>query len=1018
MVLPGYYQDFQQLHVHTEPNRAYFIPHACRNGALSGKREASERFVLLSGHWGFTFYPCVMDLPEDFLVRPSQTVMPVPAVWQNHGFDRHMYTNTEYPIPFDPPYVPVDTPCGLYSRTFFFDKKAQRVQLLNFEGVDSCFYVWINGEFVGYSQVSHSTSEFDVTAMLRDGENSIQVLVLKWCDGTYFEDQDKFRTTGIFRDVYILDRDADHIRDYFVHTDLSSDFHSAQISAEVETTGNPCVEYVFIDAQGRILSSGMVCDGRLSFTLDHPKLWSAESPYLYSLILHCGEEWIAEQVGVRKIAVDDGVLKINGTPIKFHGVNRHDSDPVLGPAVGEKEMLMDLRLMKEHNVNAIRTSHYPNAPEFLRMCDRFGFYVIDEADVECHGVEFNLGGDCCTYDQFANDPAYEHVYMDRTQRCVIRDKNRPSVVIWSMGNEAGYGVNLVKTLAWTKTYDPSRLTHYERASFPPDGLPADPPELDMHSRMYPGFEEMEQYFEEKKLNLPYILCEYCFSMGNGPGDLEDYFQIFHRHEGHCGGFVWQWVDHAVNLGRTPRGKTKFVYGGDFGEFPHSGSFCLDGLVYPDRRIHTGLKEFKNVYRPVRIREVNLAAGVFEVWNTLDFTNLKDGVVIRYTLRRNGADILTDTVPLEQLDVAPHQRRTIRLDCRELATPDTAIFFETLLAQADAIRPAGFVLGVEQLGQQRFEAPCTAGGGKMPTIREDDRRIIIEGERFCYVYNKFTASFDQMVYDGAALMEKPMSFNIWRAPADNDRAMLRVWRKHGYDRAIPHGYETTAEANEQGVVLRTRLGIGALALSNFINGQVEWRIFPGGALSVKVDAALREAKTTGKRYFKDKNMLHAEDVQVEQKLPFLPRFGLKLMLPRSMEQMRYFGYGPYESYVDKRRASVQHLFDTTVSAEHEDYIVPQENGSHYGCTFLQLENWAHGLRVTGEAFCFNASHYTIEELANKRHSYELEESDYTVVCIDAWQAGLGSCSLGPALKEEYRTPTQINFACTLTPYRCR
>ena len=1016
MILPEYYQDLQHLHVNTLPNHAYFIPHDSRESALSERREKSGRFQLLNGEWGFTFYNSPLDLAEDFLCQPSQRTMPVPAVWQNHGVDLHMYTNTAYPIPFDPPYVPADNPCGLYTRTFCHEKKAGRVQTLAFEGVDSCFYVWVNGQFIGYSQVSHSTSEFDVTGVLTDGENTLQVLVMKWCDGTYFEDQDKFRMTGIFRDVYILDRDEAHICDYFVHTDLSADFTKADIAVDLQLTGEAAVEYAFTDAMGNILAQGAAENGQIVFHLDQPELWSAERPYLYTLLMHCGGEWIVEKVGVRRIYVENGMVKINGVNIKFHGVNRHDSDPVLGPAVGEKEMLKDLRLMKEHNVNAIRTSHYPNAPEFLRMCDRYGFYVIDETDMECHGVKANWGGDCDTYDEFANDPAYEHVYMDRTQRCVIRDKNRPSVVIWSMGNESGHGVNSEAVIAWTKAYDPSRLTHHDRAAFPPSGMPQDPPGLDLHSRMYPSLAEIDQYYEEQKITLPYILCEYCHAMGNGPGDLEDYFHIFHKYDGHCGAFVWEWCDHAIDMGRTADGKKKFFYGGDFGEFPHSGNFCMDGLVYPDRRPHTGLIEFKNVYRPARISAVALEKGQFEIWNTLDFLNLKDYVTIRYTIRRGGKDVCTGVVDQDQLDVAPHARELLVVDCAELAVPDTAILFESALLQADALRPAGFPVGVEQLGEQKYAAPVLAREGKGLKITQSARCVEIEGEYFRYVYNKYTASFDQLVFDGVPMLDEPISINIWRAPTDNDRRVVHAWKRYGYDRATPRVYETTLEETEQGMTLTTKFAIGAAFLRNLVNGSVVWQIAPSGEITVTVDAALRETRTISKNYIKDKPIPVTEDIMVEQKLPYLPRFGFKLMLPKSMEQVRYFGYGPFESYIDKRRASVKHLFATTVTGEHEDYLMPQENGSHYDCTCLQVEDAVCGLMVTGESVSFNASHYTPEELTCKMHSFELEQSGSTVLCVDAYNAGVGSASCGPSLLPQYQTPSKIDFTCTFTPYR--
>lgn len=988
MQLPGYHQDLNTLHVNTLPNHAYFIPHGSRDSALSMVRTNSNRFQLLSGDWGFTYYKSTLDLEEDFLARAARDTIPVPSVWQCQGYEHHHYTNVLFPIPYDPPYVPAENPCGLYTRPFICDKEAGKRYTLSFEGVDSCMYVYLNGSFVGYSQVSHSTSEFDVTDFLSAGDNCLQVLVLKWCDGTYLEDQDKFRASGIFRDVYLLARDEACIRDYTVRTLLSDTLDHADIEITLDATA--AVAYTLMDACGKTLFEGEATGGVIRCAMDNPILWSAENPYLYKLVLHCGSEYIAEEIGVREIHVKDGVVYINGQSIKFKGVNRHDSDPVLGPAVGVKEMLRDLTVMKQHNVNAIRTSHYPNAPEFLRMCDRFGFYLIDEADLECHGIVLADGNWKGNYDEIACDLAFEKAILDRAQRCVTRDKNRPSVVIWSMGNESGYGECIYRAIVWTKNYDPTRLTHYERASFPPEGMVRNPPELDLYSRMYPKIADIDAYFDNKELPLPYVLCEYCHAMGNGPGDLEDYFECFHRHDGHCGGFIWEWCDHAMYMGRTTDGRKKYFYGGDSGEFPHDGNFCMDGLVYPDRRPHTGLIEFKNVARPARISSIDLAAGRFEVWNLYDFTTLADAVNIFYTVRRNGEDIEHGVVPQDQLRIAPHARAEIRIDCPALRQPDTAILFETTLLHATNVLPAGHSVGVEQLGAQRYTPAIPEAAGGEVTASEDARTITLSGDGFRYVYNKHTACFDALVHGHRALIEKPMSFNIWRAPTDNDRRIRQEWSAYGYDRIIPRGYETEMDLNEHGCTLTTRFTIGAIFLKNLIAGVVTWMVSPAGAITVRVKADMRE------------------------NLPFLPRFGLRLFLPKALDQATYFGFGPYESYVDKRRASVQHLYHAAVRDMHEDYIKPQENGSHHGCTYLRLNGKDAALTVTGESFAFNASVYTQEELTQKMHNFELEESGCTVLCIDAVQAGIGSGSCGPALLEQYHSPRAIDFTCTLTP----
>ena len=1002
-----YHENLSTLHVGTLPNHAYFIPHASRESALTRRRENSERFKLLSGEWDFTYYASALDLPEDFLAIPARAAIPVPSVWQFHGYDRHQYTNVLYPIPFDPPYVPAENPCGLYARRFDLNKAADQRYTLCFEGVDSCAYVWLNGQFVGYSQVSHSTTEYDITDFAADGENELQVLVLKWCDGTYFEDQDKFRMSGIFRDVYVLTRDAAHVFDYTVRTELSADHAGAQLSVSFDAPGAQQIACELLDAEGRLLAAGQAQGGCFVCGIDKPQLWSAESPYLYTLVIRCGGEWICEEVGVREIHVENGVIRLNGQNIKFRGVNRHDSDPFVGPAVGEREMLRDLEVMKLHNVNAIRTSHYPNAPEFLRMCDRYGFYIIDESDIESHGVVFKDGGWKGDYNHLANDPTYAACFMDRVQRCVVRDKNRPSVVIWSMGNESGHGVCIDACIEWTKKYDPTRLTHYERASFPPEGMAFNETYLDTYSRMYPSVWAIDAYFEQQRtgvaitgdrrnyvapgvLNKPYILCEYCHAMGNGPGDLEDYFQCIERHDGHAGGFIWEWCDHAIYMGRTEDGRPKFYYGGDFGEFPHDGNFCMDGLVYPDRTPHTGLVEFKNVMRPARIRAVDMEKGVFEVWNLYDFTTLGDAVYLRYTLRRGGQDVGGGVVDPQQLAVAPHARAQIEIPDPGLAVPGTAVYFETIRRSGYGFLPAGHVVGTEQVGEQAYAPAFAPADGGEILVSEDSRRIVIRNAHFRYEYDKQRVQFNQMTAGGYALLDQPLAFNIWRAPTDNDRNVRRQWSDFGYDRAVPRGYETTVETTAEGCTLTTRFAVGAIFVRNLVEGTVTWTIARSGAVTVSVRADVREG------------------------MPFLPRFGLRLFLPRAMDGVEYFGFGPQESYVDKRRASSLHLYGTTVAAMHEDYLKPQENGSHYGCTYAQVSGPDARLSVVGDPFSFSASPYTQEELTHKMHAYEIEPCGSTVLCVDALMAGIGSNSCGPELDEAYRPGTKIDFTWTIIP----
>ena len=994
MKLPGYHQDLHTLHVNTLPNRAYYVPYSRGDAARRDVRAESERFTSLNGEWRFRYFDSTLDLPDDFLSENQPTdAIRVPSVWQMCGYDRHQYTNVRYPISYDPPYVPAKNPCGLYMRHFRLDDMPGRRTLV-FEGVDSCFYLWINSRFVGYSQISHSTSEFDVTDFVYPGDNTIAVLVLKWCDGTYLEDQDKFRMSGIFRDVYLLRREPRHIWDYFVHTKLSQDLRTADIHVDFQMRGESpethSVHYHLYDPQGDPVASGRTYESSFDIHVEHAELWNAENPNLYTLVLRYTSEYIVEFVGLREIHISDRVVYINGQNVKFRGVNRHDSDPVVGPAVDENHMLRDLVLMKQHNVNAIRTSHYPNSPLFPRMCDKYGFYLIGEADLECHGVVF-YGGEYApeNYDRIAQDPEFCEAILDRVQHSVIRDKNRPCIVIWSMGNEAGMGANFHEALRWTKAYDHARLTHYERASFPPPGEEINHDNLDLYSRMYPAIEEIDGYFENDTVGKPYILCEYSHAMGNGPGDLESYFQCFERHDGHCGSFVWEWCDHAVDMGRTPEGKRRYYYGGDFGEYPHDGNFCVDGLVYPDRRPHTGLKEFKNVNRPARIREVNLEMGLFEVRNYLDFTPLNEHVRLEYAVRQGGREILRGEVPEEALNIPPHESREIRVELPEMKKTAFAVYFEMKQRYDRPLVPAGHVMGTEQIGRQRMELPERPEGVLALEAQEDDREISLRGENFRYVFDKLTGCFRILNYDQLHMLHRPMEFNIWRAPTDNDRNLKERWKLFGYDRAIPRVYDVQLECGDDAVIT-ARFSLGATSLPNILEGSAVWRVRMNGRIEAGIHVKCRKGA------------------------PPLPRFGLRLWLPGEVEQVRYFGFGPYESYKDKHRASVKHLFDNTVTGLHEDYIRPQENGSRWNCDYLRLTGPLGGLEVTGEEFSFNASHFTQEALEHTAHNYELQACGDTVLCLDYRQNGIGSNSCGPKLNHHYAMPEEFTFEFTLQP----
>jgi beta-galactosidase len=625
-----YHEDPQHLHINTEKNRNYFIPFSPEQDAFE-RREQSNRFFLLNGQWNFRYYDSFGDLEENFLEINEYSEIPVPSNWQLHGYDVPQYTNIHYPIPYDPPFVPDQNPAGVYNREFTVDLSDGFERFLNFEGVDSCFYLYINNQFVGYSQVSHMTSEFNITPYLVSGTNSITVVVLKWCDGTYLEDQDKWRMSGIFRDVYIFSRPQNKIESFHITSKLLDSYTKADITVDVNASTEVTVK--LFDGSGELLGEKHLHAGEAIaiFSIDYPSLWNAEHPNLYKVTLQTDEEIIGEKVGLRDIAVKNGAILLNGAAIKFKGVNRHDSDPVTGAVISREQMLVDLHLMKLHNINSIRTAHYPNSPIFLQLCDELGFYVIDEADLESHGaVEAahtqKNNGDYSGIALLVARDDYEKAILDRIDLMITRDFNRPCVILWSLGNEAGYSKNMEKAARYVKEYDPTRLVHYQSMHELEGAEKADDSEatLDVVSVMYPSTDWMKNDFLQKENEKrPLILCEYSHAMGNGPGDLEDYWNVIYSNDRFSGAFIWEWCDHGIKVGEDSNGKAKYAYGGDFNEPRHDGNFCLDGLVYPDRTPHTGLLEAKNVHRPIRVKPVSVSEGVFEFINTYDFSDLSD-----------------------------------------------------------------------------------------------------------------------------------------------------------------------------------------------------------------------------------------------------------------------------------------------------------------------------------------------------------------------------------------------------------
>ena len=965
------------LHIGTLPDRAYFIPFAEGCDPFL-PREESPRFELLNGDWGFTYRESVVDLIDNFCDSEPEGTIPVPSNWQLNGFDRPQYTNVQYPIPYDPPFVPDDIPIGIYYKKYNYFPDGLR-KILCFEGVDSCLYLYINGVFAGYSQVSHSTSEFDITDFLNPGENKITVAVLKWCDGTYLEDQDKIRLSGIFRDVYILSRPEKRLADYRVRTSLNIDENSAELFLEVKGAGASARLY---SPSGELVAEGEAAEGKpLSVKVAEPKLWSAEAPNLYRLEISSEGEVIGEKVGFREIKIEGGVIKLNGRVIKFRGVNRHDSYPESGYAATVEQLRRDLCQMKRFNINAIRTSHYPNAPIFYKLCDELGFYVIDEADLETHGSidvyqdfkwgrEGGYGGIAIT----VMNPIFESAILDRHKRLVFRDFNRPCVVMWSLGNESGYADSMRRSAEWVKAEDPSRIVHYESIHRLDKG---DTHELDVVSRMYPSTDYVKNYpdSESDSFGRPLVLCEYCHAMGNGPGDLEDYWEEIYKNEKVAGAFVWEWCDHSVPLGKTPDGKVKYGYGGDWGERHNDGNFCCDGLCYPDRTPHTGLKELKQVYRPIRVEKVN--NGEFVLKSMLGFLRAEELYTCRFEITECGEVIREGEISLdlpaggEQKVLVPETRdiaqsRYIRFIFNQKAdTPWAEKGFEVAFDQLEIFEGGIKTLPTEKSGEIKTE--------------ETPLEIRISADGAEFVFDRRRAEFVSLKKRGEEILDRPIRFNFFRAPTDNDSQRGDWYRLHlnDYDVKV---YSTSLERRGGAAVISVSQSFGWNVLRPFAKAKTEYTVFADGSLNIRTE------------------------LETDEKVEILPRFGIRLFVPKSFDSAEYYGFGPNESYIDKHRSSYIGKFSAKIEDLQEDYIKPQENSSHCGCKYLIIKGEKASLRFEAAGdFSFNASEYTQEELSAKRHNFELEKCGSNVICVDSMMQGVGSNSCGPELAKKYRLP---------------
>ena len=1037
---PLEWQDPAIVGVNKEPPRATFTTYPDEALARAGRREASPFYKSLNGDWKFHWVPKPADRPADFY-RPgfddaSWKTIRVPSNWQFEGYDVPIYVNITYPwgVP-DPPHIPADNnPVGSYRTRFTVPPSwSGRDVYLTFDGVESAFYLWVNGERVGYSEDSRTPAEFNITRHLKDGENLLAVEVYRWSDASYLEDQDFWRLSGIFRDVTLWSAGPLHIRDLQIRTGFDAAYTNAELTIEAQvrnssaTAAAASVRASLIDAKGLELArstatiqgvpGGQSAAATMVQAIGAPRTWTAESPYLYTLIVSLVDsggqvlEAVPQKVGFREVAIKDGRLTVNGRPILIKGTNRHEHDADTGHAVTVEQMLRDIRLMKRHNLNAVRTSHYPNDPAWYDLCDQYGLYVIDEANIESHGMGYSPSR------TLGNNPAWKAAHMDRTVRMVERDKNHPSVIVWSLGNEAGDGVNFEATSAWVRQRDPSRPVQYEQA-----GLKA---HTDIYAPMYTRPRGVAAY-GAKAQTRPLILCEYAHAMGNSTGNFREYWDLFYGHPQLQGGLIWDWVDQGIRtrippagtrqdrperrllagpefqtgFRRVDRADTYLAYGGDFGplDVPSDFNFCMNGLVNADREPHPGLLVVKRNYQYVHVKPADLAAGRVKVTNWHDFTALDDALAGRWAVQADGKAIASGAIP--PLKLGPRETAEITLPLPAFTPqPGVEYFLDvswTLKADAPWGGRAGDEMAYDQfkLPAERPASPLGAVPGQKLVFTDAADTVTVSGRAFTVQFDKASGTMTSLTYRGTELVQRPLRPDFWRAWTDNDRgaqlpAKLNVWRLASESWHV-QGIQAAQAADG---TVRVDIDAAIPVISSVY--KVAYTVFPSGDISI--DASFTPGLDT---------------------LPMLPRFGMQMAMPAGFERVAWFGPGPEETYADRNEARVgRHV--GTVDGQWTEYSKPQENGNKTGVRWLAVTNrQGVGLLAVGMPhLSASVRHYTHEDIWNAAHTYELARRPETYINLDDRQMGVGGDdSWGALAHEPYRLPAKAyRYRFRLRPF---
>lgn len=988
------------------PARAHFLTFPTREKALLNNNKYTHAFKNLNGVWKFMFLDAPEYSPEGFFASEYDTStmddITVPGNWQLQGYGKMHYSDLWYNFPINPPFVPTENPTGIYKRTFFIEESFRGKQIiLRFCGVDSAYHLWVNGQEAGYSKAARNESEFDITDMVKVGqENDVTVRVYQWSDGTYLEDQDMWWESGIFRDVELLGVPKDGIRDFKVTADLDETYTNGllRVEAALRTEENVQVTFELMDAQGNtVLTETAGNHGEkvcMEAVVENAEHWSAEIPYLYKLLMTVEKdgqviEVIPQNVGFRNIRMNGDTFLVNGVAIIFKGMNRHDYNPRNGRVVAKEEIEKDIILMKQFNVNAIRTCHYPDSYYLYDLCDEYGMYLIDETDLECHG--FELTGD---YKWITDDPTWETAYVSRMTRMIERDKNHPSIIMWSLGNESAFGCNFRRMTEVAHEMDSSRLVHYE-GDF-------DVESADVYSTMYTWLENPDKPFLMKdiieKSQKPHILCEYCHAMGNGPGNLKEYQDLFYAHDKLQGGFIWEWFDHGIES-YTEDGEKYYRYGGDFGDDPSNKDFCIDGMLMPDRTPSPGLYEYKKVVEPVTTSAVNLEQGIIHLISRYDFADL-DQFRLVYSIMEDDVMIQGGSMELPSIPARSEKEVKIPYDFASVKAKPGAEYYLNLsyqLKEHTAYAPAGHELATAQFKLPVYKEGIEVVPEGMLRVTKEHTVLHAEGANFHVDFDLVRGNITSIVRDGMEVMSKGPRLTLWRAPISNDMEIIDQMKKVHFLH-LEHEVVTEVQYQEENNFLRVQVDtINSTTNSAWhFKTRYSYVVCPTGDVLIQV-----EGTPSGRTDL-------APDM--------FPRIGVTMHLDQSMDQVRYFGMGPGENYADSREAAMMGVYENTVDGLFTNYVVPQANGNHMDCKWVSLTN-DRGMGLvasTEDSFNFSASRFEEKDLDDAKHTCDLKKRDYVVFNIDYKQNALGTYACGEWQLDRYRAkfePFKLSFRIT-------